>query len=156
MSDDKRNLYYLHELPDYKVASNYSDVRGWIVQDFDNRTIGTVESLLVDKNKELVVYLDVEVNESIIEDGYTTYSVPASEGIHGFINKDGDNHIIVPINMATIDKENKLVRTNELNHKSFSAIRRFSKWSPIDQDFELNVKEDYLAQKEIVKPTKSW
>ncbi len=143
MSDDKRNLYYLHELSDYKVAENYSDVRGWEVEDMDNRIIGKVDNLLVDKNQEKVVYLDVEVNETVIEIGYNTFNEPANEGVHGFINKDGDNHIIIPIDMATIDKENKKVRTNELNHQSFAATRRFNKGAPIDQEFESNVLSDY-------------
>jgi sporulation protein YlmC with PRC-barrel domain len=107
MSDNNRNLYYLHELSDYKVADHYSDVRGWEVEDIDSRTIGKVENLLVDKNDKRVVYLDVEVDGSVIEDGYKTYNVPANHGVHGFVNKDGDNHIIIPIEMATLDEENK-------------------------------------------------
>jgi hypothetical protein len=33
VSVKNKNLYYLEELSDYKVASEYSDVRGWDVID---------------------------------------------------------------------------------------------------------------------------
>jgi hypothetical protein len=38
MPDKNKNLYYLDELPDYKIEDNYCDVRGWEVQDADSRT----------------------------------------------------------------------------------------------------------------------
>ncbi len=55
MTDKNKNLYYLHELSDYKVADNYADVRGWEVKDAGNRTIGQVEGLIVNKKAERVV-----------------------------------------------------------------------------------------------------
>ncbi|PKP19415.1 MAG: photosystem reaction center subunit H, partial [Bacteroidetes bacterium HGW-Bacteroidetes-22] len=39
-TDTKKNLFKLDELSGYKVAENYSDVRGWDVKDANNRTIG--------------------------------------------------------------------------------------------------------------------
>lgn len=76
MPDKNRNLYYLHELSDYKVAFDYCDVRGWEVKDAEDRTIGKVDNLLVNKQSERVVYLDVEVDEAVIEEGHKTYEVP--------------------------------------------------------------------------------
>ena len=86
MSDDKKekDLFYLHELSDYKVASGYSDVRDWEVKDADGRTIGKVEGLLVSKKAERVVYLDVEVDESVIEAGHETFAVPATKAYMNF------------------------------------------------------------------------
>lgn len=147
MTDKNRNLYYLHELSDYKVADDYTDVRGWKVEDADKRTIGKVDNLLVDKKEKRVIYLDVEVDESVIQDGYKTYEVPASEGVHGFLNKDGDNHIIIPIEMASLDEANRKVRTNEINFKTFTTTRRFSKGTDIDREFELFVLQSYLPDK---------
>jgi len=72
MTTKNKNLYYLHELSDYKVASDYADVRDWEVVDADKRTIGKVDALLVNKEAERVVYLDVEVNASLIEAGHET------------------------------------------------------------------------------------
>ncbi|MDY0222865.1 MAG: PRC-barrel domain-containing protein [Desulfobacterium sp.] len=70
--------------------------RGWDVIDAENRTIGKVTNLLVNKKAERVVYLDVEVDESLIEVGYKTYHASASDGVHGLLNRDGDKHLIVP------------------------------------------------------------
>jgi hypothetical protein len=77
MTDKNKNLYYLHELSDYKVADDYADVRDWEVIDADKRTIGKVDGLLVNKDAERVVYLDVEVDTSLIEAGHQSYASPA-------------------------------------------------------------------------------
>ncbi|MDQ7818872.1 MAG: PRC-barrel domain-containing protein [Melioribacteraceae bacterium] len=145
MTDQTRNLFYLKELSDYKVASDYCDVRGWDVLDINNRNIGKVTSLLVNKIAERVVYLDVEVDKTLIEDGYNTYQTPASDGVHGFLNKEGDDHIIVPIGMVSLDEENKQVHTNQINYATFAKARRFSKVDVIDPDYELFLFRHYLG-----------
>lgn len=144
MSDNNKNLYYLEELPDYQVASNYFDVRGWDVVDAENRIVGKVTNLLVNKQAERVVYLDVEVNKSIIEVGYETYQVPASEGVHGFINKDGDEHLIVPIGMVKLDVEQKNVITNQIDYHTFAKAKRFKKGTAIERDDELIMFSHYI------------
>ncbi|MDQ6890962.1 MAG: PRC-barrel domain-containing protein [Bacteroidota bacterium] len=70
MADKNKNLYYLHELSGYKVADDYPDVRDWKVEDANGRLVGKVDGLLVNKTAERVVYLDVEVDKSIIEEGH--------------------------------------------------------------------------------------
>ncbi|KUO60087.1 photosystem reaction center subunit H [bacterium BRH_c32] len=149
MSDNKKNLYYLEELPDYKVASDYHDVRGWDVIDAENRTVGKVTNLLVNKELERVVYLDVEVNKSLIEFGYKTYQVPASEGVHGFINKDGEDHLIIPIGMASLDIEQKRVLTNQINYNSFAKAKRFNIGTAFDRDYEFNLFRHYTSNDAI-------
>lgn len=149
MSETKKNLYYLDELPDYQVASEYCDVRGWDVVDADKRTIGKVDRLLVNKSAERVVYLDVEVDKSLIEEGHKTYEVPASEGVHEFLNKDGDDHIIIPIGMANLDEENKLVLTDQINYTTFTKTSRFKKGDNIDYDYELKVLRHYIGDETI-------
>lgn len=138
MSENK-NLYYLEELPDYQVASDYYDVRGWDVIDAENRTVGKVTNLLVNKQAERVVYLDVEVNKSLIEVGYTTYQTPAKDGVHGFLNKDGDEHLIVPIGMVTLNIEQKKVLTNQIDYSTFAKAKRFNKGATIERDYELTL-----------------
>ncbi|MDZ7625920.1 MAG: PRC-barrel domain-containing protein [Ignavibacteriaceae bacterium] len=149
MSDSNKNLYYLEELSDYKVASDYSDVRGWDVMDADNRIIGKVTNLLVNKKAERVVYLDVEVDTTLIEDSYNTYQVPAGDGVHGFINKDGDDHLIVPIGMVSLDEEKKKVLTNQINYTTFTKARRFNKGAVIDRDYELILFRQYIGDNTI-------
>ncbi len=137
MSENKKNLYYLEDLSDYKVATDYYDVRGWDVIDAENRTIGKVTNLLVNKEAERVVYLDVEVDKSLIEAGYKTYQVPVSEGVHGILNKDGDDHLIVPIGMVNLNIEQEKVLTNQIDYNTFAKAKRFNRESTIDRDYEL-------------------
>jgi hypothetical protein len=139
MTDKNKNLFNLDELSGYKVADDYSDVRGWDVKDANNRTIGKVDHLLVNKIAERVVYLDVEVDESLIEEGYNTYQNRVSDGVHEFLNKDGENHLIIPIGMAIIDERNKLVNTDQIYSSTFAKAKRFRKGDVIDFGYELNV-----------------
>lgn len=147
MKEQDRNLYYLHELTDYKVADDYCDVRGWKVKDANDRIIGTVDNLLVDKRDKRVVYIDVEVDKSIIENDYETFNASAAEGVHGFVNKEGDDHLIIPVEMAVLDEDNKIVTTNEIDHQTFASTRRFSKGTPIAPEFELLLLEKYITYK---------
>jgi hypothetical protein len=149
MTDTNKNLFKLDELSGYKVAENYHDVRGWDVKDANNRTIGKVDHLLVNKAAERVVYLDVEVDESVIEDEHNTYQNPASEGVHEFINKDGENHLIIPIGMADIDEENKVVVTNQIDSSTFAKTKRFKKGDDLDFDYELTVVRTYRGDETI-------
>jgi len=143
MTDTNKNLFNLDELSDYKVAKDYCDVRGWEVKDANNRTIGKVEHLLVNKFAERVVYLDVEVDKTLIEEGHNTYQTRVSDGVHEFLNKEGENHLIIPIGMAFIDEENKLVTTNQIDSSTFAKTKRFRRGDVIDFSYELDVVRHY-------------
>jgi hypothetical protein len=149
MTDTNKNLFNLDELSGYKVAEDYSDVRGWDVRDANNRTIGKVDHLLVNKLAERVVYLDVEVDSTLIEEGHNTYQASASDGVHSFLNKDGENHLIIPIGMANIDEENKLVNTKQIDRSTFAKAKRFKKGDVIDFGYELNTVRHYRGDKTI-------
>jgi hypothetical protein len=149
MTATVKNLYNLDELSDYKVAKEYSDVRGWDVRDANNRTIGKVDHLLVNKTTERVVYLDVEVDEKLIEEGHSTYQVRVSDGVHEFLNKDGENHLIIPIGMAIIDEKYKLITTNQINSSTFAKAKRFRKGDVLDFDYELNTFRHYRGDANI-------
>ncbi|GGB65305.1 hypothetical protein GCM10007424_01530 [Flavobacterium suaedae] len=146
MTTDKRNLYRLDELSDYKVASHYSDVRDWDLIDADSNKIGKIDNLLVNKATERVVYLDVEVNEELIKKGHETYNTPSNEGVHEFLNKDGENHLIVPIGAVTIDDDNKKVVSNLINFDTFSNTNRFEKGAAIDRDYEVKILGVYFPE----------
>jgi hypothetical protein len=149
MRDTNKNLFNLDELSGYKVAENYNDVRGWDVKDANNRTIGKVDHLLVNKITERVVYLDVEVDEALIEEGHNTYQTPVNKGVHAFLNKDGENHLIVPIGMANFDEKKKLVNTNQIDRSTFAKTKRFRKGDDIDFDYELNTVRHYKGDNAI-------
>jgi hypothetical protein len=149
MTDTNKNLFNLDELSGYKVAENYNDVRGWDVKDANNRTIGKVDHLLVNKIAERVVYLDVEVDETLIEEGFNTYQNSVSHGVHEFLNEDGENHLIIPIGMAMIDEENKLVNTSQIDSSTFAKAKRFRKGDVIDFGYELNTVRHYKGDNTI-------
>lgn len=142
MSTDK-NLYYLHELSDYKVSDNDKDVRGWPVKDNEGKDIGTVDNLLISKSDKRVVYLDVEVDEDIIEANHKPYSQSAKEGAHGILNADGENHVIIPVGMVHLDLDEEIVNTPNIGRQIFLETKRIERGSLIDRHYETNVLESY-------------
>tara|TARA_R110002020_G_scaffold427944_2_gene637347 strand:- start:1406 stop:2191 length:786 start_codon:yes stop_codon:yes gene_type:complete len=143
MTDKKKNLYYLSELSDYKIVSSDSDVRGWDVRDFNNRVIGKVDNLLVNQDLEKVVYLDVEVDSTIIEANHDPYGKPANMDVREFINKDGENHVIIPIGLVDLNEDQKFVYTESIDHQTFAETKRIRKGSQLDRDYEVIVLDSY-------------
>lgn len=141
--DRRKHLHYLHELSDFKVDSDDPDVRGWPVKDADNRVVGKVDNLLVSKEKKRVVYLDVEVDKSIIDANHDPYGNPASGDVHEFINKDGENHLILPIGLARLNVDDKFVYTDKINHRTFAETKRMEKGYDVDREYEVVVLDSY-------------
>ncbi len=142
-TDKERNLYYLHELSNYKVADSDKDVRGWEVTDNSGRKIGKVDNLLVNKSTERVVYLDVEVNADIIATNHKPYGKPAADGVHEFLNKEGENHIIIPIGLANLNLEDQIVYTNSVDYNMFAETKRIKQGTAFDRDYEFAVMNSY-------------
>lgn len=143
MTDDKKNLYYLDDLSDYKVSSDDPDVRGWDVKDSDNRVIGKVDNLLVNKERERVVYLDVQVDQTILDANHDPYGKPASADVHEFINREGENHIIIPVGLVSLNEDQKFVYTDRIDHQTFAETKRKERRAPIDRDYEVVVLDSY-------------
>lgn len=143
MKNEEKHLYRLDELSDYKVASEDPDVRSWVVRDADNRVIGKVDNLLVNKTAKRVVYLDVEVDDSVIDLNHDPYARPENISVREFINKDGDNHVIVPIGMVNLDVENKIVNAMAINHRTFAETKRFNSKNAINREYEAAVLDSY-------------
>lgn len=143
MKNEEKHLYNLDELSDYKVASDDPDVRSWEVRDADNRVIGKVDSLLVNKHAKRVVYLDVEVDETIIDAKHDPYGRPQNMEIREFVNKDGENHVIIPIGMVNLDDDHKTVLAHGINHRTFAETKRYHKGDSIDREYETAVLDSY-------------
>src|SRR5690606_21653394 len=142
-TENKKHLYYLHELSDYKVADGYPDVRGWDVKDFDNRVIGKVDNLLVNKDSQRVVYLDIEVDKSIIDAKHDPYGRPSNSEVKEFVNKDGENHIILPIGMVDLTSDSNYVYTDIIDYKTFSETKRIRKGDNVGRNYERMVMSSY-------------
>ena len=145
MTEDYKDLFYLEELPDYKVASDYPDVRGWDVVDAGNRTIGKVTNLVVSKKDERVVYLDVEVDNALIEACYDTRQAPAGGGERGLLTEVED-HLIIPVEMVSLDEDREKVVTGRIGYNTFAGARRFRKGAAIDRGYEAALLRHYRGE----------
>ncbi|WP_156101181.1 PRC-barrel domain-containing protein [Salegentibacter sp. Hel_I_6] len=138
-----KNLHYLSELKDYKVASGYPDIRGWTVRDADKRVVGKVDNLLINKNLDRVVYVDVEVDQTIIDSRHDPYGKPADPEIKEFVNKDGQNHVIVPIGLIELEEDEKYIFTSRITHQTFAETKRIERGADLDRKYEENVLSSY-------------
>lgn len=143
MAEQNKHLYYINELSDYKISDGYPDVRGWDVKDIDNRVIGKVDDLLVNKEAERVVYLDVEVDKSIIDAKYDPYGRPNQTEVREFVNKDGENHIIIPIGLVDLNEDSNYVYTDIIDHRTFAETKRYQKGAQINRSYENQVLGSY-------------
>ena len=148
MSTREKHLYYLSELKDYKVNSKDPDIRGWVVKDLDNMTLGKVDNLLVNKELGKVVYIDVEVEESIINVNHDPYSHTGKADYSEFINKEGENHIIIPIGLIDLNLDKKYVVTHNINYETFAETKRYRSGSTITRDYEHHVLDSYDRRRE--------
>lgn len=148
MKKEEKHLYSLDELSDYKVASDDPDVRNWEVRDADNRVVGKVDSLMVNKAAKRVVYLDVEVDKTIIDANHDPYGRPENIDIREFVNKDGENHVIIPIGMVSLDEKHKIVNAHAINYRTFAETKRYRKGEPLDRQYEEAVLDSYTRNHE--------
>lgn len=148
MSTKEKHLYYLNELKDYKVNHKDQDIRGWMVKDFDNRIIGKVDNLLVNKELGKVVYVDVEVDQSIIDTNHDPYSSNPNSEIKEFLNKEGENHIIIPIGLIDLNLDDKYVYTESINYQTFAETKRYRSGNTISRDYEHHVLGSYERGKD--------
>jgi len=149
MEKKDRNLYRLDELSDYKIASNYSDIRGWKIVDAENHTIGKVDNLWVNKDMQRVVYVDVNLDKRLIEDSRNeVHDVIANDSGKEFVYKDGDSHIIIPIGSVTINKDTKIVMANKIGYDTFRKTSRYDRQHNFDRNYERNVLNSYYPDDE--------
>ena len=146
---ENKNLYRLDELSDYKIASNYSDVRGWKIVDADNHTIGTIDNLWVNKDMQRVVYLDVKVAKELIQDNHEVHDVIANDNGREFIYKDGDSHIIIPIGSVSINKDTKIVMAGNIGYDTFRNTNRYNRQHNFDRDYEKRVMNSYYPENDF-------
>lgn len=142
-TENKKHLYYLNELSDYKIADGYPDIRGWDVKDFDNRVIGKVDNLLVNQDSQRVVYLDIEVDKSIIDANHDPYGRPNNADLKEFVNKEGENHIILPIGMVDLNSDSNYVYTDLIDHRTFTETKRIRKGDTVGRNYERMVMSSY-------------
>lgn len=149
MEKQNKHLYYINELSDYKISDGYPDIRGWDVKDIDNRVIGKVDNLLVNKEAERVVYLDVEVDKSIIDAKHDPYGRPTQTEVREFVNGEGENHIIVPIGLVDLNEDSNYVYTDIIDHRTFAETKRYRKGDNINRTYENQVLSSYNRKRPL-------
>ncbi len=92
-------LRRLRDLTDFEVADGNPDVRGWTVRGSDGQALGTVFELIVEPEAMKVRYLDVELDAR-------------------FHINEHENHILLPIGVASLDAEDDNVFVPALNAES--------------------------------------
>ena len=122
IQNDNRHLYRLHELKDYKVASDDPDVRGWEILDRDNERFGTVKELIVDPEKKKVRYLDVE---------------PSSD-----LSGAGNERLLIPIGVAKLDNDHKIVIVNGVDKDALTSFPLYS-GDVVPRKYEIEVVERF-------------
>lgn len=147
MENKDKNLYRLDELSNYKIASNYPDVRGWKIVDAENHTIGKIDNLWVNKDMQRVVYLDVKLDKGLLEDNRNEVrDVIANDNGREFIYREGDSHIIIPIGSVNINKDTKIVMANSIGYDTFRSTSRYNRENNFDRDYERRVMKSYYSE----------
>ncbi|MNQ43912.1 PRC-barrel domain protein [compost metagenome] len=147
MENKDKNLYRLDALSNYKVASNYSDVRGWKIVDAENHTIGKIDNLWVNKDMQRVVYLDVKLDKGLLDDSRNEVrDVIANDHGKEFIYKEGDSHIIIPIGSVNINTDTKIVMANSIGYDTFRNTSRYNRENNFDRDYERRVMKSYYPE----------
>ena len=109
-------LRRLRDLTDFEVADGNPDVRGWAVRGSDGHALGRVHELIVEPAALKVRYLDVELDARF------------KRGQH-------ENHILLPIGVASLDTEGDNVFVPALNTESVQAYPPYSEIQ-ITRDYE--------------------
>jgi hypothetical protein len=132
-------LFFFSDLTTFELAKNSPDVRGWELRDAENHLIGRVDDLLVSKEEKVAVYLDLEVDATVIEKGKVSGPLYHHTETAKEQNKSGDDHLFIPVEWVIPDDKNKTLITHQISYEAFIKARRFSRSArklpayPIDQ-----------------------
>ncbi len=124
----------LEDLTKYKVADGYDNVVGWKVIAGKNLRIGRVKALIASKELERVLYLDIEIDESI--------------------SNESDNHnnshlyILVPIGLAKLDHNAEIVNVDAIDAEAFVSYPRYDGLD-VHIDYEYLIHQYYATHPEI-------
>jgi uncharacterized protein (TIGR02271 family) len=89
---DTTNLTPLSRMDDFQVSSNDPDVRGWDVLANDDKKIGKVEDMLVDRTAREVRYL----------------AVSRDRGLFSALTGGGSGCVLIPVGEVRLDRDRKV------------------------------------------------
>lgn len=105
-------LFYLDNLSDYKVHHNDPDIRDWDVKMRSGARIGKVTGLVADTDKEVVRYVDIELDDELISRASAR-------------NHDSDHrYTMVPVGMVRVDRDDKDVYISGVTYEQVAGMPR--------------------------------
>lgn len=135
-NEEVRNdrLAALSNLKDYKIAKDNPDVIGWRVVGADGESLGIVKDLIVDIHAMKARYLSVVADRS-------------------FFNTERDQHMLVPIGAAALDKKGKNVFVSTIDSRSIGHYPVYP-GGPIPDDYEYAIRDHFhRSQRDTVADT---
>jgi len=127
-----KKLKFVDNLDDYKVHHNDVDIRDFDVKLSTGETIGEVEGLLADVSAKFVRYVEVEVEDDIINrhtlGRYT----------------DEDRHVLIPIGLVTVNEGTRTVTINGIGLEHMIDYPRYRRDRGYTTSYELDT-NNYLA-----------
>jgi uncharacterized protein (TIGR02271 family) len=113
----------LDEMDDFKVADGEPDVRGWDVVGSDGRKIGEVDQLLIDRTAMKVRYLDVDMDDDLID-------------------VDEDRHVLIPIGYARLDRNDDNVLIDSMASKQLIALPAYRR-NTFNREYETDLRSRF-------------
>src|SRR5579872_5739745 len=104
-------LEHLSNLKGYKIEDPAPDIRGWEVDLADRRKVGSVDDLIVDTQDLSVRYLEAKAR-------------------HEVLGTDDDEWVLLPVQRARIDDQNKKVIIDRLPETGLGEAPRFARGVP--------------------------
>lgn len=144
-------LYRLSEIGQYEISPNNPDIRGWTLIGLDGERIGKVNELIVDTQEQKVRYLDIEVDHDIAKEKNHHILVPIGVAR---LHKNDDNVLVEGLSSATVNsypdfdgqtitpEYEQLIRRSISNWRQPDAVRQIS----TDSEAYLEQSHQKLAQ----------
>lgn len=122
-NDELRNdrLMPLGAMSEYTVAKDSTNIVGWRVIGADGESLGTVKDLIVDTQVLKVRYLSVLAENK-------------------FFDTDRDQHVLIPIGAAALDKKGKNVFVSYIDSRSMGSYPVYA-GDNIPEDYEYAVRD---------------
>ncbi|NJB85145.1 hypothetical protein GGR26_000890 [Lewinella marina] len=125
-------LKFLDDLSGYKVHHDDVDPRGYTVKLPSGESIGEVEGLLADTQAKLVRYVEVEIDDDIIN--------RHERGLY----TDQDRHALIPVGLIHIDKSSRSVTVSGVGYDHFTDYPRSQRDKGYSTGYEIDT-NDYLS-----------
>jgi len=154
----QHNLERLRDLKNMEIAADDPDVRGWTVKTSDHRTLGVVDSLIADTATKEVRYLDVDLDDSIAdnENPLKNKRPGAAGSTHLAVGQDNEQHVIVPIGAARIDKEEDIITIDSIDVEKLRSAPRIAKEGQISPAHELDLRRHFFDAETDTQLFKRW